>query len=186
MRCGAGAFGDLTDDPAAYLVNAGFTQEAVKRLMPLGRRCTSTALRAEAAVSAISEVSDPEDISFSTPLTQPQKLRKPQARVRDIRKPLTSPIRLTGAISPTDRRRSPRFCPDLPHRVPPHSTHAPGACLQRCARAMIGVTAAPGGQISSGNAGRVPQLGPLRYQRCVPPDPADWIDGCAVPTGEDR
>jgi hypothetical protein len=26
--------------------------------------------------------------------------------------------------------------------------------------------------------------GPWRCMRCVPPDPADWIDGCAVPIWE--
>jgi hypothetical protein len=26
--------------------------------------------------------------------------------------------------------------------------------------------------------------GPWTCQRCVPPDPADWIDGCALPVGQ--
>lgn len=25
--------------------------------------------------------------------------------------------------------------------------------------------------------------GPWHCERCIPPDPADWIDGCAVPPG---
>ena len=27
--------------------------------------------------------------------------------------------------------------------------------------------------------------GPWHCVRCIPPDPADWIDGCAVPAGRD-